>query len=127
MPLVRVSLVEGKTAEYKQKVGDVIHQAMVDTINCPAQDRFQVISEHRQDSFLYAPEYLGIAHSDDLIIIQITLNEGRSVELKKALYQSIATGLNQAVAVATGDVFISLVEVKKENWSFGEGVAQYAE
>lgn len=96
------------------------------TINCPPNDRFQLITEHGKDNFLYAPEYLGIPHSDDLIVIQITLNEGRTVDLKKALYLAITEGLGKAVAVNPQDVFISLVEVKKENWSFGNGIAQYA-
>ena len=126
MPLVRISLIEGKSTEYREKIGGVVHQAMVETINCPAQDRFQLITEHTKENFLCAPEYLGIPHTDDLIVIQITLNEGRTVELKKALYQAIASGLNAAVSVNIQDVFISLVEVKKENWSFGNGVAQYA-
>lgn len=126
MPLVRISLIEGKSAEFRRKVGDVVHQAMVETINCPPQDRFQLITEHPKDNFLCAPEYLGIVHTDDLIVIQITLNEGRTVELKKALYLAIAEGLNKAVSIRIQDVFISLVEVKKENWSFGNGVAQYA-
>ena len=126
MPLVRISLIEGKTAEYRKKIGDVVHQAMVTAINCPPQDRFQLITEHAKDNFLYSPEYLGIPHSDDLIVIQITLNEGRTVDLKKALFLAIAEGLNKAASVSTQDVFISLVEVKKENWSFGNGIAQYA-
>ena len=126
MPLVRISLIEGKSAEYRRKVGDVVHHAMVGAINCPPQDRFQVITEHTKDNFLCAPEYLGIAHTDDLIIIQITLNEGRTVELKKALYKAIAEDLNKSVGVKLQDVFVSLVEVKKENWSFGNGLAQYA-
>lgn len=127
MPLVRVSLIEGKTAEYHKRTGDVVHQAMVASINCPPQDRFQLITEHAKDNFLFAPEYLGIPHSDDLIVIQITLNEGRTVEMKKALYRTIAEGLNKAVSVNTQDVVVSLVEVKKENWSFGNGIAQYAD
>ena len=126
MPLVRISLMEGKTAEYRGKIGDVVHQAMVQTINCPLQDRFQLITEHTKANFLYSPEYLGIPHSDDLIVIQITLNEGRTLDLKKALYHAIADGLNKAVAVSTQDVLINLVEVKKENWTFGNGIAQYA-
>lgn len=126
MPLVRISLMEGKSAEYRRKAGDVVHQAMVEAINCPPQDRFQLITEHTKDNFLCAPEYLGISHTDDLIIIQITLNEGRTVELKKALYKAIAEGLNRSVGVKLQDVFVSLVEVKKENWSFGNGIAQYA-
>lgn len=126
MPLVRISLLQGKTAEYRKKIGDVVHQAMVSTINCPPQDRFQLITEHPKENFLYAPVYLDIPHTDELIIVQITLNEGRTVELKKALYKAIAEGLHQAVGVKPQDVFVNLVEVKKENWSFGNGVAQYA-
>lgn len=126
MPLVRISLLQGKNAEYKKKAGDTVHQAMVETINCPPLDRFQLITEHSKENFVYAPTYLDIPHTDDLIIIQITLNEGRTVELKKALYKAIAEGLNKSVGVKPQDVFVSLVEVKKENWSFGNGVAQYA-
>ncbi|MEO0444158.1 MAG: tautomerase family protein [Pseudomonadota bacterium] len=96
-------------------------------INCPENDRFQVIHEHTANNFLYPPEYLGIAHGDDLIIIQITLNEGRSTELKKALYKAIAEGIHQRLGLGMNDIFINLVEVKKENWSFGQGIAQYAD
>jgi phenylpyruvate tautomerase PptA (4-oxalocrotonate tautomerase family) len=77
MPLVRISLMEGKSADYRRKIGDVVHQAMVDTINCPPRDRFQLISEHSKGDFFYAPVYLDIPHTDDLVMIQITLNEGR--------------------------------------------------
>ncbi len=126
MPLVRISLMEGKSADYRRKIGDVVHQAMVETINCPPQDRFQVIHEHPNGNFRYAPVYLDIPHTDDLVIIQITLNEGRTVDLKKALYKAIAEGLQKAIGLKPQDAFISLVEVRKENWSFGNGVAQYA-
>ncbi len=126
MPLVRISLLQGRSAADRKKIGDVVHQAMVETIHCPSLDRFQLITEHERDDFLYAPVYLDIPHTDGLIVIQITLNEGRTVELKKALYKAIAEGLYRSVGVRPQDVFISLVEVKKENWSFGNGIAQYA-
>ena len=126
MPLVRISLLQGKSSEYRKKIGDVVHQAMVETINCPPLDRFQLIHEHSRDNFSYSPTYLDIAHSDDLVMVQITLNEGRTTELKKALYRAIADGLHASVGLNTRDVLINLVEVKKENWSFGNGVAQYA-
>jgi phenylpyruvate tautomerase PptA (4-oxalocrotonate tautomerase family) len=126
MPLVRISLLQGKSPEYRKKIGDVVHRAMVETINCPPLDRFQLITEHARDNFLYSPVYLDIPHSENLIIIQITLNEGRTTELKKALYQSIAEGLQQEIGLDKQDVFINLIEVKKENWSFGNGLAQYA-
>ena len=126
MPLVRISLLEGKPAGYSQNVGDAVHHAMVETISVPAQDRFQIVTEHRKSHFIYDPAYLNIQRSDDLIIIQITLNQGRTVEMKKALYKRIADLLNQELKLRKEDVLISLVEVAKENWSFGNGEAQYA-
>jgi len=99
---------------------------MVDTINVPPKDNFQVIYELETKNLIYDPSYLNIPRTDDVIFIQITLNEGRSVELKKAFYKAVAERLNKDLRVRMEDIFISLVEVKKENWSFGNGVAQYA-
>lgn len=126
MPLVRISLLAGKPESYLQKIGDIVHRAMVETINVPAQDRFQLITEHMKSQFIYDPSYLNIRRSDDLIIIQITLNLGRTTEMKKALYKRIAEQLEQELKLRKEDVLINLVEVPKENWSFGNGEAQYA-
>jgi 4-oxalocrotonate tautomerase len=126
MPLVRISLREGKPESYVRKVADAIHRAMVETISVPPQDRFQVITEHDNSHFIYDPEYLNIRRTDDLVIVQITLNQGRTVELKKALYRRIADLLHQEVTLRREDVLVNLVEVAKENWSFGNGEAQYA-
>jgi phenylpyruvate tautomerase PptA (4-oxalocrotonate tautomerase family) len=126
MPLVRISLIAGKPEAYKQKISDVIHRAMVETVNVPALDRFQLITEHSKSDFVYDPQYLNISRTDDLVIIQITLNAGRTTELKKSLYRRIADLLNQEAGLRKEDVFINLVEVAKENWSFGNGEAQYA-
>ncbi|HEY6350767.1 MAG TPA: tautomerase family protein [Candidatus Angelobacter sp.] len=126
MPLVRISLLEGKQESYLQRVGDAVHRALVETISIPAQDRFQIITEHAKSHFIYDPDYLKIRRSDDLIIIQIALSQGRSVEIKKALCKKIAELLHQEVNLRKEDVFVNLVEVAKENWSFGNGEAQYA-
>ena len=126
MPLVRISLLAGKPESYLQKVGDVVHRAMVETINVPAQDRFQLITAHPKAQFIYDPSYLNIRRSDELIMIQITLNQGRTTEMKKALYKRIAELLEREVNLRKEDVLINLVEVPKENWSFGNGEAQYA-
>ena len=126
MPLVRISLLEGNPDSFLQKAGDAVHRAMVETISVPAQDRFQIITEHQKSHFVYDPSYLGVQRTDGLIIIQITLNQGRTVEMKKALYRKIAAKLHQDLGVRGEDVLINLVEVAKENWSFGNGVAQYA-
>ena len=126
MPLVRISLREGKPESYKRKIGDAVHQAMVETIAVPAQDRFQIITEHCAAGLIYDPDYLKIHRTDDIVIIQITLNQGRTVEMKKALYSRIAELLHQEIKLRKEDVLINLVEVPKENWSFGNGQAQYA-
>ena len=126
MPLVRIDLPRGKTAEYRRTLGDVVYEAMIQTINVPANDRFQVITEHPPDELIIDRTYLGIERSADCVLIQVFLNEGRTTELKKAFYRAIADGLQQRLGLRKQDVFITLVEVKKENWSFGNGEAQYA-
>jgi Tautomerase enzyme. len=118
---------QGKPAEFRRKVGEIVYQTMMDTINVPPKDNFQIITEHGKDSLVYDPEYLNTKRTDGIIIIQITLNEGRSVDLKKAFYKRLAERLHNELGIRMEDVFISLVEVKKENWSFGNGIAQYAE
>lgn len=126
MPLVRVDLPAGKSAEARNTIGQVIHDAMIKTLNVPKDDRFQVIAEHPGDSLVIDRTYLGIQRTEAAIVVQVTLNEGRTVEMKKAFYKAVADGLHQRVGLRREDVVISLVEVKKENWSFGNGEAQYA-
>jgi phenylpyruvate tautomerase PptA (4-oxalocrotonate tautomerase family) len=126
MPLVRISLRQGKTTEYRHKIADGVHRAMVEAINVPPQDRFQVITEHQADGLIYDPSYLGINRTDEVIFIQITLNGGRTLDQKRALYKKITELLGKEPGVRPEDVVINLVEVAKENWSFGDGIAQYA-
>ncbi len=126
MPLVRIELPQGLTPLEKQALSDSIHRAMVETINVPEQDRFQIIREHEPEDLVIAEEYLGIKHHGPTAIVQIFLNEGRSTALKQALYQRIAESFPQHTPIRIADVIINLVEVKKENWSFGNGLAQYA-
>ncbi len=128
MPLVRISLMKDRQApDFGRKVGEVVYRAMVDTINVPANDHFQLIDEHGPGTLIYDPNYLGVARGDGIVVIQVTLNEGRAPELKKAFYKAVADNLHKELGVRMEDVFINLVEVKKENWSFGNGVAQYAQ
>ncbi|MBI2458487.1 MAG: tautomerase family protein [candidate division NC10 bacterium] len=126
MPLVRISLREGKAEAYRRAIGEAVHRAMVETINVPALDRFQVITEHTPAGLIYDQAYLGINRTVDVIFIQITLNAGRSVEQKRALYARIVGLLAESPGVRPQDVLINLVEVPRENWSFGNGEAQYA-
>ena len=126
MPLVRISLREGKSADYRRAIGDAVHRAMVETINVPAADRFQVITEHSLDNLIYDSGYLNIDRSDDVVFVQITLNAGRTTEQKQALYARIAELLMENLGMRPQDVLINLIEVARENWSFGNGEAQYA-
>jgi len=126
MPLVRISFREGKPETYRRALADGIHRAMVDAINVPPLDRFQVITEHPAESLIYDPAYLGIVRSDDVVFVQITLNAGRSTEQKRALYARMAELLQASSGLRPQDLLISLVEVSRENWSFGNGQAQYA-
>jgi 4-oxalocrotonate tautomerase len=126
MPLVRISLQEGQHKSQHAQIGDAVHRAMVETINVPPLDRFQIITEHAQADFVFDANYLNISRTNALVMIQITLNTGRTTEMKKALYKRIAELLHQELNVRKEDVMINLVEVPKENWSFGNGEAQYA-
>jgi phenylpyruvate tautomerase PptA (4-oxalocrotonate tautomerase family) len=127
MPLVKISLMQGKPAKYRAAVGNAVHRAMVESINCPPLDRFQVVTEHAHDDIVYDPTYLDIKRTDDVVFIQITMNVGRTVEMKRALYRRITELLNADPGIRPEDVMINLVEVPKENWSFGNGIASYAQ
>ena len=126
MPFVRISLRQGKPASHRGAIADGVHRAMVETIKVPPLDRFQVVTEYDQAGLIYDPSYLDIPRTDGIVFVQITLNAGRTVEMKKALYARIAELLAADPGVRKEDVLISLIEVQKENWSFGNGIAQYA-
>lgn len=126
MPLVRIDFPSSTTPAYREGVGTLVYEAMTQTLNVPENDRFMVLADHAPGDLVIDPIYLGIARSPAAILIQITLNEGRAVALKQAFYKAVADGLQARVGLRPEDVFINLVEVKKENWSFGNGVAQYA-
>jgi phenylpyruvate tautomerase PptA (4-oxalocrotonate tautomerase family) len=126
MPLVRIAVRQGMPPARLAAIGDALHRAMVETINVPVKDRFQVITQHGAEGLVYDPSYLDVARTDGIVVVQITLNAGRTVEMKKALYARIADLLAASAGVRREDVFVSLVEVPKENWSFGNGLAQYA-
>ena len=127
MPLVRISLMQGKPATYRAAIGAAVHKAMVETINVPPLDHFQVITEHQRSDIVYDPDYLDIKRTDNVVFIQITLNAGRIIEMKRALYKRVVELLEAEPGIRPEDVVINLVEVGKENWSFGNGIASYAQ
>jgi len=125
MPFVRIDLMRGKSAEYRKALGEIVYQAMIDVINVPKDDKFQVITEHAPEELNFPASYLGNHYSQDVVFIQITLNAGRSIELKKAFYKRIVDDIIVQLKTRPDDVVINLVEVPKENWSYGFGIAQY--
>jgi 4-oxalocrotonate tautomerase len=126
MPIVRIDFLEGKAPEYGVRVGLIIARAMTEVLNVPKDDLFQVITAHPKTGLQFDRDYLGIHRSDDCIFLQITLNSERTVEMKQRFYKAVADGLHEGLKLRKEDVLINLVEVPKENWSFGNGEAQYA-
>ena len=126
MPLVRIAMPQGKSPEYRKAVSAGVQRALVETFNVPEDDLFQVISERGPGTeIVHAPRYLGIAYSDELTLIQLTVSDTRNLEQKKKLFRRIADHLAESPGLRREDIFINLVETKKENWSFGNGEAQY--
>lgn len=126
MPLTRISMKKGSSAQYRKAIMDGIYTAMRETFNVPEDDRFMVIHQHDDDEFDFGANYLNIQRSDGLLLIQLTVSNTRTVEQKKALFAAIVANLTANPGVRSEDIFINLVEVVKENWSFGHGLAQYA-
>jgi 4-oxalocrotonate tautomerase len=126
MPLVRISIPEGRDKDFATAVGEGIHDAMVATIDIPADDHFQVITEHDKSLLVADPHYLGINRSDGAILVQITLRRGRSDDKKRALYRTIVENLQARAGLRKEDVLVTLTENEPIDWSFGNGVAQYA-
>jgi len=125
MPLVRISVMEGTTPEYRKALGDGVHRAMVEAMQVPADDRFQVITEHPRGGIVYAPNYLGIEHSDRIVFVQVTLSTGRKPQQKRAFFRRLKEILAESPGLPPKDLVINLVEVAWENWSFGNGEAPY--
>ena len=124
MPLVRIDLPQSIDANTALRIGETINKAMMEVISVPSGDKFQIITRHPPEERNLTAEYLGMRYSNNLVLIQITLNQGRTLEQKKAFYRRVADDLVE-LGVRKQDVLINLVEVAKENWSFGNGEMQY--
>ena len=125
MPLVRIDLREGKSAEYHKALGDGVHRAMIEALAIPTDDRFQIITEHRREGLIYDPRYLGVERSDNVVFVQITLSAGRKPQQKRKLFKRMAEILTESPGLKPQELVVNLVEVAWENWSFGNGEAQY--
>ena len=125
MPLVRIDLRTGKSAEYRKALGDGVHRAMIDALAIPPDDHFQVITEHSSEGLVYDAHYLGIPRTDNVVFVQITLSAGRKPQQKRKLFKRMAEILAESPGLKPQELVINLVEVVWENWSFGNGGAQY--
>jgi phenylpyruvate tautomerase PptA (4-oxalocrotonate tautomerase family) len=125
MPLVRIDLRRGKSPEYRKAICDGVYRALRETFNVPEEDRFMVVNEHDGDGLSFSRSYMNIARSDCFVMLQLTVSNTRTLEQKKALYARIVALLSENPGVRPEDVFISLVQVTPEDWSFGKGIAQY--
>jgi phenylpyruvate tautomerase PptA (4-oxalocrotonate tautomerase family) len=127
MPMVRIDTTDEWTQEEVLRAGEVIYQVLMDVFSVPENDKFQIVNRHPKGGLNVAPNFHGNAYSEKILIIQIFLNKGRTVELKKQFYRSLMSRLVETVDCRADDVVINLVEVTKENWSFGQGLAQLAD
>jgi len=125
MPLVQISLREGTNPKYRKAIAEGVHQAMIDAIAVPPKDRFQVITEYKAGDLIYDADYLDVKRSDEVVFVQITLSTGRKPGQKRALFKRMAELLAKSPGLRPEDLLINLIEVSWENWSFGNGDAQY--
>ncbi|NII72708.1 phenylpyruvate tautomerase PptA (4-oxalocrotonate tautomerase family) [Dyella sp. SG562] len=125
MPLVRIALRRGKSAAYIAALRNGIYRAMREAFDVPENDRFILVSQHEAEEFDYDPGYLGIARDDDLVMVQIACNNTRTTEKKQAFYKRMAELLAEEPGLRPENLLINLLETGKENWSFGNGIAQY--
>lgn len=125
MPLVRISLAAGTSVEHRRAIAFGVHQALVETAGVPPDDRFQSVHEVAASDLHWSPTYLGLQRTAAVVFVQVFLNVGRTVEVKKALYARIAEKLAASPGLRREDVLVNLVEVPRENWSFGGGVMSY--
>ena len=126
MPLVRISLPQNTTAADTAAVSNAVHNALVATFNVPQADCFQAIHRHLPTDLVCTSEFLGVQHTQHVVLVQISCSPGRTLEMKKALYKHIADGIAGTSTFKPEDVIINLLETGRENWSFGLGIAQYA-
>lgn len=125
MPLVRITVASGLSKETRRAMGDAVHKALVEVAKAPADDQFQVIEEIPAENLIFSPSYLGISHRPPVAFIQVFMNAGRTVAVKQALYRALAAALGAAAGFRKEDVIVNLVEVPRENWSFGGGAMSY--
>lgn len=127
MPLARIDVSAQTSPETVAIITDVVYEVMMSVASVPEHDRFQIVNRHAADELIYpAAGYLGVTYTPQIVFIQITWNAGRTTEVKKAFYKAVAEGIHNRAGLRKEDVWINLVDVNREDWSFGNGEMQYA-
>lgn len=126
MPFVKINLAQNLRDQVKKEISLAVHESLMENFNVPQDDYFQLIHEIRPADLLFPVSYMNVPHTSSMVYIEITAKNGRTVEMKKALYRAIADKIAARTPVSVNDVFIVLTEVPVENWSFGQGLAQLA-
>lgn len=126
MPLIHISLRAGKSEAYRQAIFDSLYRAMREALDVPEDDQFMTIREHEPANFRYSASCYGVSRSEDVVYIQITVFNTRTAEQKKALFRRTAELLGESPGIRPENVFVNILESAKENWSVGDGVAQFA-
>src|SRR6266571_590581 len=127
MPLARINMTRDASSEQVRAISDVVYESMISVANVPADDKFQIVTRHAEDELIYPAEgYLGVKYTPKIVFIQVTWNAGRTTEVKKAFYRAVADGIHAKTGLRKEDVWISLIDVSREDWSFGNGEMQYA-
>lgn len=121
MPFIRSAVRKGTSPEQKKAIVEGVHQALVDSIGMPPDELFHLVAEYDPEDFFYDRGFNGVARSDRLVVIELTMRRGRSDAMKKALYAAIADNLARGADVRPEDVFIFTHENDYSDWSVGNG------
>ena len=119
MPLVNISILKGKPPEYIKAIADGVNSAVIETMGFPADDRYQIISEHE-------PACLELqTRSGDRVMMFLIMRSGRSDESKKAFYKKVVENLSRDPGIDPANILITIVENHDIDWSFRDGIAQF--
>jgi phenylpyruvate tautomerase PptA (4-oxalocrotonate tautomerase family) len=125
MPFVRVDAL-GAGPERLDALGRAVHDALVETLGIPPDDRFQVLTGHDGTrSTLRYDDYLGVHRDEGIVYVAITMRSGRTRERKQALYRRIAELAQEYAGTEPRNVFVTVTENESADWSLGDGIAQY--
>lgn len=124
MPLARIDLVEGKSAEYRRTIADVVYNQMTVHLGVP-EDRFQVINEHPAENLIADPDYLAIRRSENVVFIDLTFLDVATPEQKGNFYKAVVDDLHEKLLIRREDVFFKLATVQPADWSMGNGEVTY--